>query len=635
MVDIVIITAIYEEYRAVLDILERPESPVLPKDNPILFGWRIGHITSQRFAGPYSVVVAQCSEQTQVPSAMTTMLTVQRFRPRYVVFCGIAGGINSGSALPEVERLKQFDLLLASVVWGYEYGKVKKSFQPRPDLMFRADPHLKQAAEIFGKSDNRWGAKVEERLHDMNIELERRPHLVVGPVASGEKVVDDLSSTFFKPVLKLWPKLRGVEMEGAGAAAAVELLNSSGIHTRYLMVRGISDLPQGGGTQAGGTQAAAPPVSERDAGKIGAAIAAAEFLKEFIATGWPQAPLSEIEDPGPSPYADENTPNYDSLARSQVEDSLEEKIIFYMADRELHENSGIQWGKSFRSLYERLLIEFRLIFLSMNTEGTIVFPPTYYLETPALRMLCEDHLPLMEAGFIKFTANTPILSDYLDEKRERYQKAAKFDDYFESYFSDRKLHGIYDLPIQITGKFKSIGLRTLAAWKRSVLGRIQLHPGLIVKTQRFLDLADKTERRAFLYENLREHQQAVGLNMQEIRILDDRATMNRFYLLNYLSLGFTVPEASSFAWDSITWHLPKAGLNLPALHRMINELQLTASVLNADALTLIKWRSSEPVRMLFRSARGILRQGRSLTEFVLKLIREPYLGDLQRGFALS
>jgi len=73
------------------------------------------------------------------------------------------------------------------------------------------------------------------------------PQVVSSEIASGDQVVDDPTNDFFAQVLKTWPKVNAVEMEGAGVAAAIEQVNSLGIPTRFMMIRGISDLPRAKG----------------------------------------------------------------------------------------------------------------------------------------------------------------------------------------------------------------------------------------------------------------------------------------------------------------------------------------------------------------------------------------------------
>jgi hypothetical protein len=80
----------------------------------------------------------------------------------------------------------------------------------------------------------------------------------------------------------MWPKIKAVEMEGAGATAAIEQASSLGISTGFMMVRGISDLPLAKGKERGG--------EERDAWKVYASDVAAAFTIGFIADGLPMPP---------------------------------------------------------------------------------------------------------------------------------------------------------------------------------------------------------------------------------------------------------------------------------------------------------------------------------------------------------
>ena len=76
-------------------------------------------------------------------------------------------------------------------------------------------------------------------------------------------------------------KYEQVEMEGAGAAAAIDQAGSQGIPTRFMMIRGISDLPRAKGVNKG--------IKERDAWKAYASNAAAAFVMGWIAEGAPLA----------------------------------------------------------------------------------------------------------------------------------------------------------------------------------------------------------------------------------------------------------------------------------------------------------------------------------------------------------
>jgi len=53
-----------------------------------------------------------------------------------------------------------------------------------------------------------------------------------------DQVVDDPTNEFLAKVLEMWPKTNAVEMEGAGATAAIDQANCLGISTRFMMIQG-------------------------------------------------------------------------------------------------------------------------------------------------------------------------------------------------------------------------------------------------------------------------------------------------------------------------------------------------------------------------------------------------------------
>ncbi|WP_348303827.1 hypothetical protein [Methanothrix sp.] len=84
------------------------------------------------------------------------------------------------------------------------------------------------------------------------------------------------------------PKIIAVEMEGAGAAAAIDRARCQGIPTRFMMIRGISDLPRANGKNNGR--------KERDAWKAYASDAAAAFVMGWIVEGLPMPPSARTPD---------------------------------------------------------------------------------------------------------------------------------------------------------------------------------------------------------------------------------------------------------------------------------------------------------------------------------------------------
>jgi nucleoside phosphorylase len=102
-------------------------------------------------------------------------------------------------------------------------------------------------------------------------------------------VIETSSSEFFADISRAKPDITAVEMEGAGAAAAVREANELGADVGFLMIRGISDLVQPAGDGSG------EPVTlvrnpQRDLWKDYAADVAATFAVEMIRSSWPTPP---------------------------------------------------------------------------------------------------------------------------------------------------------------------------------------------------------------------------------------------------------------------------------------------------------------------------------------------------------
>ncbi len=272
-VDIAIITVLPEEYGAVLRRLSRVAPDPGSASFPNRYAWTRGEVESA-FDRPYRVVVALAGEAGETSGALVTRTTIMRWRPRYVLLVGIAGGI------PGV--VTTGDVVVASAIWGYEYGHLSDHFAPRLQLSFWSDPILVRSAE---KRAAGWRPDIRVTAPRAGVE----PRVVIGNVASGDKVIETSTSGFFVSVQKADSALVAVEMEGAGAAAAVEEAQDHGIAVGFLMIRGISDVVQSQGEPSRST-AASGQNPERGTWKQYAASAAASFAVDLIRSGWPEPP---------------------------------------------------------------------------------------------------------------------------------------------------------------------------------------------------------------------------------------------------------------------------------------------------------------------------------------------------------
>ena len=222
-VDFAVITALPVERHAVVRRLTAYEK-VQPAGEPLTF--YLGHLIIPGGATPYSVVVTQLLDMGNVDAAATTARVFQRYRPRYVLMVGIAGGVAG--------KVKLGDVVVARHACYYEPAKLHPEGDEPREQQFHADAMLLGRAQHYEESD--WTAQIEvarpvvagaEACHS-------RAH--IGTIACGEKVVADLAE--LAAVGRLCPKMLAVAMEGAGVARAVLTVDQ---HPRYLEIRGISD----------------------------------------------------------------------------------------------------------------------------------------------------------------------------------------------------------------------------------------------------------------------------------------------------------------------------------------------------------------------------------------------------------
>jgi len=276
LTDIVILTVLPEEYESVRRKLENRVSPTLLKPN--MYAWILGEIPSRRFGKSYSVALGMTGRAGNVSGALATIEAINTWHPQCVFFVGIAGGFT-------LDNINKGDIVIADIIYGYEYGKLESKFVPRHDQIFRCDQGIMNNALQFAIEQPAWVKRIEIE-HPQQFS----PRVVKGNIASGEKVVDDPTNDFFAQVKQGGLKLHAVEMEGAGVAAAIEQVKTLGVDTRFLMVRGISDMPRPESeAEIRGTQ-------ERDEWKTFAAEVASTFLVSFVADGFTEPPQNVAQE---------------------------------------------------------------------------------------------------------------------------------------------------------------------------------------------------------------------------------------------------------------------------------------------------------------------------------------------------
>ncbi|HTT54083.1 MAG TPA: TIR domain-containing protein [Streptosporangiaceae bacterium] len=276
VVDIAIITILEEEYEAVYGLLKRVRpvigSPTL--DNA--HAWVVGHVDAPRSPTPYTVALAKSRPGTN-NAVVATKNTLQAFSPRCVLVVGIAGGLHA---------LQLADVVVADRIYAYEYGKIDGGFQPRADLDSPTDAALTSAASTLAARYPDWYRQLDLPAAVKHLS----PRIVIGSVASGDKVVDDPADQFFASIMSHRPGVIAVEMEGAGAAAAIQDAREMQRAVSFGMIRGISDLPRPPESRSGPRSGVSEQTQMRETWKVAASATAAAVAIQLIRLSWPRPP---------------------------------------------------------------------------------------------------------------------------------------------------------------------------------------------------------------------------------------------------------------------------------------------------------------------------------------------------------
>lgn len=167
-----------------------------------------------------------------VRSADETGRAIDFFKPDYVFFVGVAGGLKD---------VKIGDVVASSKVIGFEMGKDDAEFKPRMDTI--PSSYLLEQIAKHVKREGQWKQLIK-------VEKKTDPEAFVQPIAAGEKVVSSNQSVAFTYLKKYCSDAVAIDMEGNGF-----LLAARPYHAHAIEVRGISDLIENKAeADAGGSQ---------------------------------------------------------------------------------------------------------------------------------------------------------------------------------------------------------------------------------------------------------------------------------------------------------------------------------------------------------------------------------------------
>lgn len=225
-VEFLIMTALEEEREAILDQLPGYRLLLPTPDDPRIY--YTAQVIRPTPTDPldhyeYTVIVFQMPRMGQVEAASATKDAIRRWRPRYVLLVGIAGGVAAN-------RVRLGDVLIADEIVDYtEVKDTSQGMQYRPHGD-QANPRLLQAAQHL--IDSAWLPLIKHPHPAAGI-----PDRQFGLVLTGNKVI--ASQTALDSYRAVYPKMLGVEMEAWGVARAVAQTEPP---PGFLMIRGVSDL---------------------------------------------------------------------------------------------------------------------------------------------------------------------------------------------------------------------------------------------------------------------------------------------------------------------------------------------------------------------------------------------------------
>lgn len=212
---VVILTALPVEYRAVHAHL----SDLTEEIHPLGTIYERGYFSSGDCL--WDVGIAEVGAGNML-AAFEAERAIAHFKPRLVLFVGVAGGLKD---------VQLGDVVAATKVYGYESGKVKKIFEMRPSVG-QSSYRLEQRARAEARKQD-WLQRIKTRPAATH-----SPKVFVAPIAAGEKVMANTRAPILRTLKQSYSDALAIEMESIGFLLAAR----ANYQVDVLIIRGISDL---------------------------------------------------------------------------------------------------------------------------------------------------------------------------------------------------------------------------------------------------------------------------------------------------------------------------------------------------------------------------------------------------------
>jgi adenosylhomocysteine nucleosidase len=174
-------------------------------------------------AGTNNVIALTRTGPGNTTTALITERAIAMFRPKALLFVGVAGALRN--------KVRLGDVVVSSKVYAFHGGKVEGlEFLPRPQV-WQAPHVLDQLAGHVSRTGS-WLKSLNGR---------QPPTVHFKPLASGEILVNTRRGTVAEHLRTHYSDAVAVDMESVGVACAAHLNGSFPV----LSIRGISDLADG------------------------------------------------------------------------------------------------------------------------------------------------------------------------------------------------------------------------------------------------------------------------------------------------------------------------------------------------------------------------------------------------------
>jgi nucleoside phosphorylase len=181
--------------------------------------YRVGLFLNDK--GTWEVAVAEIGKGNN-SAAVETERIINFFRPEVAFFVGFAGGLKDVSI---------GDVIASTKIYGIESGKAHADlFELRPSVG-NAAYRLEQRAKVEARVKN-WLKRLKGEVPFPE------PRAVVGPIATGEKIVASKQSEIVRFVKANYGDALAMETEGRGFLEAVRANHS----VTAIVIRGVSNL---------------------------------------------------------------------------------------------------------------------------------------------------------------------------------------------------------------------------------------------------------------------------------------------------------------------------------------------------------------------------------------------------------